>query len=103
MNAAQIQQWRGLSPHAAERVASTILLHCLIHKPQHNFKNLGLRHEVAIRVPVRLLLTVSLQDHTCVSDLGSLKGAIRTGVKAMQRLPSRAWQLIFQPGLCSVA
>ena len=69
MSAAQTQQWSGLSPHAAERVASTILLHCLIHKPHRELKNLGLRHEVAIRVPVRLLLTVSLQDHMCVSDM----------------------------------
>ena len=58
-----------LSPHAAERVASTILLHCLIHKPHRELKNFGLRHEVAIRAPVRLLLTVSLQDHMCVSDM----------------------------------
>ena len=69
MSAAQIQQWRGLSTHAAERVASTILLHCLIHKPHRELKDLGLRHEVAIRVPVRLLLTASLQDHMCVSDM----------------------------------
>ena len=33
MGAAQTQLWRGLSPYAAERVASTILLQCLIHKP----------------------------------------------------------------------
>ena len=71
MSAAQTQQWRGLSPHAAERVASTILLHCLIHEPHRELKNLCLRHEVAIRVPVRLLLTVSLQDHMCVSDMAS--------------------------------
>ena len=32
-------------------------------------ENLGLRHEVAIREPVRLLLTVSLQDRMCVSDM----------------------------------
>ena len=69
MSAAQTQQWSGLSPHAAERVASTILLHCLIHKPHRELKNLGLRHEVAIRVPVRLLLTLSLQDHMCLSDM----------------------------------
>ena len=69
MSAAQTQQWRGLSPHAAERVASTILLHCLIYKPHRELKNLGLRHEVAIRVRVCLLLTVSLQDHMCVNDM----------------------------------
>ena len=69
MSAAQTQQWSGLSPDTAERVASTILLHCLIHKPHRELKNLGLRHEVAIRVPVRLLLTVSLQDRMCVSDM----------------------------------
>ena len=33
MSAAQTQQAKGLSPHTAERVASTILLHCLIYKP----------------------------------------------------------------------
>ena len=38
MGAAQTQQWRGLSPYAAERVASTILLHCLIHKPHRELK-----------------------------------------------------------------
>ena len=69
MGAAQTQQWRGLSPYAAERVASTILLHCLIHKPHRELKNLGLRHEVAFREQVRLLLTVSLQDRLCVSDM----------------------------------
>ena len=69
MSAAQAQQWIGLSPYTAERVASTILLHCLIYKPHRELKNLGLRHEVAIRGPVRLLLTVSLQDHVCVSDM----------------------------------
>ena len=69
MGAAQTQQWRGLSPYAPERVASTILLHCLIHKPHREPKNLGLRHEVAFREPVRLLLTVSLQDRLCVSDM----------------------------------
>ena len=41
MGAAETQQWRGLSPYAAERVASTILLHCLIHKPHRELKNLG--------------------------------------------------------------
>ena len=69
MSAAQTQQWCCLSPHAAERVASTILLHCLIPKPHRELKNLGLRHEVAIRELVRLLLTVSLQDRMCVSDM----------------------------------
>ncbi len=68
MSAAQTQQWSGLSPHAAERVASTILLHCLIDKPHRELKN-GLRHEITIRVPVCLLLTVSLQDHMCGSDM----------------------------------
>ena len=63
------QQWRRLSPYAAERVASTILLHCLIHEPHRELKNLGLRHEVAFREPVRLLLTVSLQDRLCVSEM----------------------------------
>ena len=62
MGAAQTQQWSGLSPH-------TILLHCLIYKPHRELKNLGLRHEVAIRKPVCLLLTVSLQDRLCVSDM----------------------------------
>ena len=81
MSAAQTQQWSGLSPHAAERVASTILLHCLIHKPHRELKNLGLRHEVAIRG--RHLLTVSLQDWVGVSDvcLGSVKGAMTNGIK----------------------
>ena len=69
MSAAQTQQWSGLSPNTAERVASTIFLHCLIHKPHRELKDLGRRHEVAIRVPVRLLLTVSLQDHMYVSDM----------------------------------
>ena len=69
LSAAQTQQWRGSSPHTAERVASTILLHCLIYKPHRELKHLGLRHEVAIRVSVRLLLTVSLQDRVCVSDM----------------------------------
>ena len=69
MSAAQTQHWRGLSPNAAERVASTILLHCFIHKPYRELENLGLRHEVAIREPVHLLLAVSLQDHMCVSDM----------------------------------
>ena len=69
MSAAQAQQWIGLSPYTAERVASTILLHCLIYKPHRELKNLGLRHEVDIREPERLLLTVSLQDHVCVSDM----------------------------------
>ena len=69
MSAAQTQQWSGLSPSTAERVASTILLHCLIHKPHREFKNLGLRHGVAIREPVRFLLTVFLQDRMCVSDM----------------------------------
>ena len=69
MSAAQAQQWIGLSPYTAERVASTILLHCLIYKPHRELKNLGLRHEVAIREPERLLLTISLQDHLCVSDM----------------------------------
>ena len=41
MGAAQTQQWRGLSPYAAERVASTILLHCLIHKPLENSRILA--------------------------------------------------------------
>ena len=45
------------------------MLHCLIHKPHRELKNLGLRHEVAIRILVRLLLTVSLQDHMRVSDM----------------------------------
>ena len=69
MSAAQTQQWSGVAPNAAERVASTLLLHCLIHKPHREPKNLGLRHEVAIREPVRLLLTASLQDHMCASDM----------------------------------
>ena len=47
----------------------TILLHCLIHKPYRELKNLGLGHEVAIRG--RLLLTVSLQEWVCVSDMSS--------------------------------
>ena len=85
MIAAQAQQWIGLSPYTAERVASTILLHCLIYKPHRELKNLGLRHEVAIREPERLLLTASLQDHVCVIDMAleSHKGAIQTGVKAI--------------------
>ena len=41
MSAAQTQQWSGLSPHAAERVASPIMLHCLIHKPHRELKNLA--------------------------------------------------------------
>ena len=83
MSAAQTQQWSCLSPHAAERVASTILLHCLIHKPHRELKNLGLRHEVAIREPVRLLLTVSLQDWVFVSDMfpKSIKGAVNNGTR----------------------
>ena len=76
MSAAQTQQWSVLSPHAAERVASTILLHCLIHKPHRELNHLGLRDQVAIRVG--LLLTVPLQYRVCVSDMcpESIKGVV---------------------------
>ena len=71
----------GLLTHTAERVASTILLHCLIYKPHRELKNLGLRHEIAIRVG--LLLTVSLQDWVCMSDMcpKSIKGGVNNGTK----------------------
>ena len=39
------------------------------YKPYRELKNLGLGHEVAIRG--RLLLTVSLQEWVCVSDMSS--------------------------------
>ena len=81
MSAAQTQQWRDLSPYTAERVASTILLHCLIHKPLRELKNLGLRHDIAIRG--RLLLTASLQEWVCLSDMyrESIKGAVKNSIK----------------------
>ena len=65
----EVKMFHELKADAALAHGSTILLHCLIYKPHRELEILGLRPDVANRAPVRLLLTASLQNRVCVSDM----------------------------------